>query len=177
MNKTKLLPLLLLPLLLIPVYAETENPIPSWIKAVANAWGTDQITDSEYRDAMGFLIEQGIIQIDTVQINEITLSDETERLYQLEIKQNEDRINILKNEVKNVGLDNSHLLQSIVEKDQTIEKLQLDLKTTKDEFKTYKDDYPLKVGNIGGKMVNADTIRELERKIQELEQELEEYRN
>ena len=175
------MPLLFIPLLLIPAFAQEDNKfgdgIPSWIKAVANAWGTDQISDSEYKNAMAFLIEYGIIQIDTVQINQVTLSDEAERLYQLEINQKEDRISILENEVEAVGLDNSKLLVSIVEKDQEIDKLQLDLKTVRDEFKTYKEDYPLKVGNIGGKMVNVDTIRELEGKIQELEQELEEYKN
>ncbi len=155
---------------------ESENTIPSWIKAVANAWGTDQITDLEYKNAMEFLIEYGIIQIDTVHVNQVTLSDEAERLYQLEINQKEDRINILEKQVTDVGLDNSKLLQSIVEKDQTMAQLQTDLKNEKADFKKYKDDYPLKVGTIGGKLVNADTIRELETKIQELEEELKEYR-
>lgn len=77
------------------------------------------------------------------------------------------------NDLKNTGLDNSKLLLSITEKNETIELLTSERDRIKDEFQKYKEEYPLKVGKIGGKLVNADTIRELERKIQELEQELE----
>lgn len=115
----------IIPLLFIPVFAQElesidDNLIPEWIKPTAAWWSEGKITDSEYLEGLKYLIEDGIIPIDTVQVNQITLSDETERLYQLEINQKEDKINILENEVESVGLDNSHLLQSIVEKDRII---------------------------------------------------------
>lgn len=55
---------LLLPLLIIPVYAQesTEsNVIPSWIKSIASAWGNDQLTDTEFTEALEFLIESEVI--------------------------------------------------------------------------------------------------------------------
>ncbi len=67
MNK-KLFFLLLLPILMIiPVYAQTDDyKIPSWIKLVAGAWYNDEINDDEYQNAMKFLIEEGVIKIDSV---------------------------------------------------------------------------------------------------------------
>lgn len=163
MHKTLfgLLPLLLIPLLVVSINAQIdpEPVIPSWIKVVADAWANDGITDSEYRDAMGFLIEAGIIQIDTVQINEITLSDETERLYQLEINQKEDRINILENEVEGVGLDNSDLLNSIVNLQDII--VQRDLHIV--ELEQNKSE---KVGNIGEEKITPSNTNGLEERIE-----------
>lgn len=48
------------------VYAQEETdqePIPKWIKIVAGAWYDDEINDSEYTNAMEFLIERGLITI------------------------------------------------------------------------------------------------------------------
>lgn len=63
MLKKILLLTLFLPLLLIPIYAQETNEIPSWIKVVAGAWANDGITDSEYKDAMQFLIDVNVIQV------------------------------------------------------------------------------------------------------------------
>jgi uncharacterized protein YneR len=49
----------------IPVLAQEESDdIPLWIKVIAGAWYNDEIDDLEYKNAMEFLIETGIIQID-----------------------------------------------------------------------------------------------------------------
>jgi len=149
---------------------ESDYTIPPWIKGIAAYWVDDNLVDAEFRNAMEYLIQQGIFVIESVRITETTLSDEEERLYQLEIAQRDDRITILKDELEDTGKDNAILLQSIVEKDQIIKQSQTSLKNVKSEFETYKEDYPLKVGYIGGKLVNADTIRELEQQIKELEQ-------
>jgi len=45
------------------ISAQSDDSIPSWIKVVAGAWSENEITDSEYRDAMTFLIEHEIITI------------------------------------------------------------------------------------------------------------------
>lgn len=69
MNKNKILGTIslvaILGLFLIPsITAQSdEYSIPSWIKVVAGAWSEDKITDSEYQDAMTFLIEHEIITI------------------------------------------------------------------------------------------------------------------
>jgi len=67
MNKIILPTILLLSIITIigisTVYADEHETIPSWIKVVAGAWYEDKITDSEYRDAMTFLIEYEIIVI------------------------------------------------------------------------------------------------------------------
>lgn len=66
MRKNYFLLLVIIPVLLIPVYAqESDYTIPSWIKSVALAWANDLITDSEYQEAMKFLIEQNIIVVDS----------------------------------------------------------------------------------------------------------------
>lgn len=46
------------------VMAQTDTiEIPSWIKIIAGAWYNDDVTDTEYADAMSFLIENNIIEI------------------------------------------------------------------------------------------------------------------
>ena len=68
----------MLPLLIIPVYAqETQNEIPSWIKVVAGAWYNGEITDSEYKDAQEFLIENGIFDVDRVSAIPVAQVQET----------------------------------------------------------------------------------------------------
>ena len=106
----KILLLSFLPLLLVPVYAqEATTDIPVWVKGVANFWVEGNISDDEFGEAITFLIEQRIFKIDSVDIPEQTfLSDDQKRLYDLEISNLED-------EVKEVGLDNSHMLIRIVE--------------------------------------------------------------
>jgi len=46
------------------VIAQSEDDeIPSWVKIIAGAWFNDDIEDIEYINAMSFLIERGIIEI------------------------------------------------------------------------------------------------------------------
>jgi len=170
MNK-KIFLILLLPILLIPLVSaqEAQTEIPSWVKGVANFWVEGNIDDGEFGEAITFLIERGIIQISSVSTPiENPLTDEEKRLFELELAQKDDRISILEKEVEDAGLDNSHLLNNIVEKEQTITALQEELKQVDDDFKQYKQDYPLKVGNIGGMLV-VDYIQQLEERIAELE--------
>ena len=56
-----------------------EEAIPDWIKGVAGLWAEDEITDLEFIDALEFLINQSIIQIDdSKQVQE--LKNEIKRL-------------------------------------------------------------------------------------------------
>lgn len=69
---------LLLPLLIIPAYAQesTEsNVIPSWIKSIASAWGNDQLTDTEFTEALEFLIESKVIVLPNYQKIPPTVSE------------------------------------------------------------------------------------------------------
>lgn len=180
--------LLFLPLLLIPVYTqESTTEIPVWVKGVANFWIEGNIDDGEFGEALTFLIEQKIIKIDSAPVSEPiqeVLSNEEKRIFQLELNQKDDRINFLEKELKDTGLDNSHLLNSIVEKEGTIMILRQSLEQVKDDFQKYKEDYPLKVGAIGGQLVNVETVIALEElikarelTIQELEEEIRELKN
>ena len=44
-------------------YAQSDE-IPKWIKGVADYWINDKITDSDFTEAMGFLINSGVITVD-----------------------------------------------------------------------------------------------------------------
>lgn len=51
-------------LLGVPIYAqESDAVIPVWVKGVASFWVQDEITDTEFIEAMEFLIETKIIEI------------------------------------------------------------------------------------------------------------------
>jgi hypothetical protein len=178
----KYLPLLVLPVLLIllipvSIYAqETTTEIPVWVKGVANFWVDGNINDAEFGEAITFLIEQGIFKIDSVAISEPIqdMSDNEKRMFELETKQKDDRISILENEKKvlekekdDFGLDNSHLLLSITDMKKDVKSAYSELDKKRDELQQYKKDYPIKIGNIGGKLV-VDYIQELEEEIREL---------
>lgn len=49
---------------MISVQAQEESEIPSWIKIIAGAWFNDEIDDATFADAMEFLIENNIIQVE-----------------------------------------------------------------------------------------------------------------
>lgn len=168
LNK-KLLFLLIIPLFLIPVYAQEESNeiIPSWVKSVAGYWSEDRINDEEYIEGLEFLINSNIIKINSTQsIN--SLPNEEKRLYELELDQKDNKISLLENELKEVGLNNSQMLLTIVSQIETIESLKEELDKTKEDFQQYKDDYPLKVGNIGGAQVNVNTVKQLQENNDEL---------
>lgn len=92
---------LLLPLLILPVYAQEntdDNFIPSWIKSIASAWGNDQLTDTEFTEALEFLIESEIIILPNYQkiptVSELDLFDDVE-LFDLENLEKEYNLDIL----------------------------------------------------------------------------------
>lgn len=132
----KLLLLLLIPILTIPVYAqESTSEIPAWVKGVANFWVEDNINDNEFLEAITFLIEHQIIKIDSTP---------------------------LQNEIDAIGLDNAHLLQSIVD-------LKNSHKSLTEQYNEYRYNHSHKVGNIGGAQINEETIAHLQEKIVNLE--------
>lgn len=143
---------------------ETDKvEIPSWVKGVANFWVEDKINDLEFAEALEFLIDSKIIELGNTTVASISLQTENERL-QADNDQLIIQINELENEVKNIGLHNSKLLTGITEKILQNKKLANDLKTIKDEFKTYKKDNPLKVGNIGNNQVREYSTIDKENK-------------
>ena len=44
-------------------YAQESNEIPKWVKASAEWWANDKISDDEYIEALEFLIDSNIIQL------------------------------------------------------------------------------------------------------------------
>ena len=51
-------------------YSQTDT-IPEWIKGVAGFWAEDKITDSEFIEALEFLIESNVIQVDDPRVGEL----------------------------------------------------------------------------------------------------------
>lgn len=169
------LPVLFLPLLIIPAYAqEVQTEIPPWVKGVANFWAEGGISDSEFAESITFLIEQGIIEIESSPVTkQITMDDQEKRLYDLEIAN-------LENEVKEVGLDNAHLLNSIVNLQDTIEQRDLEIEKYKNTQTSTigqekANDYSYEFDRYREMITNLETVNaELENKIHQLEEELEE---
>ena len=63
------------------IHAQDEALIPSWIKNTAGFWVEDQISDSEFIQALQFMISNGIIQIPTQSEDTLKeLEDENEQL-------------------------------------------------------------------------------------------------
>jgi len=63
------------------IHAQDEALIPSWIKNTAGFWVEDQISDSEFIQALQFMISNGIIQIPTQSEDMLKeLEDENEQL-------------------------------------------------------------------------------------------------
>lgn len=54
--------------------------MPSWIRGIAGFWVEDKLSDAEFVDAIEFLIESGIIQVEDPRVKE--LEAENERLIQ-----------------------------------------------------------------------------------------------
>jgi len=47
----------------------TGSEVPAWVKSNASWWANDVITDSDFVSAIQYLISQGIIQIDSSNVN------------------------------------------------------------------------------------------------------------
>ncbi len=162
-----LLSVIVLSVLVIPVYAQESNEsdlIPTWVKGIFSYWVDDKINDSEAIEALQFLIDTNIIKIGNTQIVNMSSIDQNT----LELEQKNNRISILENESKGFETEKTKLLETIEEHKQKSDALQTSLTKSQSDFKQFKKDYPLKIGNIGGKLV-VDYIQELENKIAELE--------
>lgn len=96
---------------------------------------------------------------------------------ELDLDQKKNRISILENEVKDIDLDNSKMLQSIVDLKESEAFFQKQYNDKKTQFDKYVKDYPLKVGNIGGVQVNVDTVMMLQQQAQEAREEKESISN
>ncbi len=55
-----------------PAFAQSNNDIPVWVKGIAEFWVSGNITDTEYAEALKFLIESKVLVIDTIQIETVT---------------------------------------------------------------------------------------------------------
>ena len=49
------------------------SEVPSWVKNNASWWANDVISDSDFVSAIQYLISQGIIQIDSSEVNTTTI--------------------------------------------------------------------------------------------------------
>lgn len=49
----------------LPTPLEEQNSIPSWVRLIFQGWLDGQITDDEFKNAITFLINNGIIQLDS----------------------------------------------------------------------------------------------------------------
>ena len=55
----------------VPALGQTDVEIPSWVKGIANFWVEDKIDDGEFAEALEFLIDNDIIQLE----NTVDVSD------------------------------------------------------------------------------------------------------
>lgn len=170
----KLLFLLLIPFLLIPVHAATdEQPIPSWIKLIAGAWVDGDVKDNEFKEAIEFLVEKDIIAIGIPHPVASTNNVYEEKLQELEIVQKDDMINTLQSELEETKSEHLQVVIDLEFYQQYSQELKENLDNARSEFDQYKKDYPLKVGNIGGEMVSAETIIRLTAEIGKLRDDYE----
>lgn len=148
---TKLTILLILPLLLVPIYAqETSTEIPSWVKGVANFWVEGNMDDNEFGEAITFLIEQEIIEIDSTPVQPTQLlTDDSKRLYEVEADLRDEEIRELQRQVGELTTTNAELQDTVT--DQIIElfEKQEEVDNIQYEYKQYIRDHPNKVQNIG----------------------------
>lgn len=82
--------------------------IPTWIKNVAGLWAEDKITDREFINALKFMIESDIIQVNNPKIEQ--LEKENKDLRQ-QIKSSEDKKTlqpVIENEIKTQTHDIEH---------------------------------------------------------------------
>lgn len=88
------------------ISAQSKYDIPSWVKGVAGYWSEGKITDSDFGEAVSFLIEQKIIKVT------MPVQDNTE--LQNKISQLESKNTSLQNENSNLKNENSKLKQQII---------------------------------------------------------------
>ena len=76
-------------------FAYSQNDtIPSWIKGVAGFWAEDKVTDQEFIEALEFLLESNVIQIDDSQkVQELEKENQELKLEISKLKQLESSSN------------------------------------------------------------------------------------
>ncbi len=82
-----------------------STEIPGWIKGVANFWAEGNINDSEFGEAISFLIEQGIIVVNMP--NQANNSELEQKISSLESENN-----LLKNENSKLQSELDNITQS-----------------------------------------------------------------
>ena len=123
-----LLPLLLIPLLIVSIDAqETENTantvIPDWVRPIAGWWSERLIEDQEFAEALKFLIEGEIIQIDSVPIKSKMAAEEVDttdwehlsKVYQGDVVTYQGEITrlekLMKEDEEKYELEKTHLIE------------------------------------------------------------------
>lgn len=104
-NYKKILPIFTISiflLFLVPTISAESTEIPSWVKGVANFWAEGNINDSEFGEAISFLIEQGIIVVNMP--NQVNNSELEQKISILESENTK-----LRNEISNLKNENSKL--------------------------------------------------------------------
>ena len=61
-------------IILIPNAFAQDAAIPSWIKNTAGWWATDAISETEFVNAIEFLVKENIIQVNVSQTSETSQS-------------------------------------------------------------------------------------------------------
>jgi len=148
-------PLLLLPIIIsiilvsIPSISAQSDEIPSWIKGVANFWVEGGIDDTEFIEALEFLIDQNIIKLGENVVVDNTMSELQEENTDLKEKldnQEKDWQNIIFKSTKDWENQSNEYEQEIIDLE----------KRHEDKAEVKKQEY-------------RQAVQELEDKIKELE--------
>lgn len=117
-KKLLIIPVSIFLLVFIPAISAESTEIPSWVKGVANFWVEGGINDSEFGDAISFLIEQRIIKVEMPTIDNPELQNK--------ISQLESKNTVLQNKVSSLKNENSKLKQQI----NSLQKTELETKSS-----------------------------------------------
>ena len=121
-------------MLIVPVYAqESDSKIPEWVKPIAAWWVEGTLPDEAFIEAVTFLAENNIIQINSTPI----VNEQNNKLYDSVPLSDNDTI--------------MTLTQQIKEKDNEIK-----------DLKEYKTNHPNKLGNIGGQIINIENFKQMD---------------
>jgi hypothetical protein len=78
-----------------------EGTIPSWIKELAKSWIIDEATTSEYLGSLEWLIDRGIISVDTASAKPSSTSDAVIADLEYDVDKLDNRLNRLEGEIRN----------------------------------------------------------------------------
>lgn len=140
-----------------------ENLIPVWIKVIAREWSQSNISDPEYIQSLEWMITNNIIVLDDSQLSQIPLAETEKMLYKQEIRTLKNTISILENNI----ISQDEMYDDMVSLEEQMQEWKGKYDDEKNEFRQYREDYPLKVGNIGGELVNVDAVKALQQQIED----------